>query len=295
MNFSKKRIKSQLRCNLCVLLICIFFYCPSVFGEPIIQQHKEVPKGNKLNLVLIHSFPTNSIILKGLSDYLSDYFNVYFIDLPGFVKNKPPLKEVSLGNYVDFVEKELKRTDFNSFWIGGVSFGFLVANSINAGNHIKGILAIEPFWGSDYLNISFAKKTLYKSILNIITFCKLEKTIWQSPLFDLFFFKGTVSPEYTKIIKTEINPRTFFKTAKILIEHDGNHTFQKKPYVLIINKDDQTIKAEEIIKSFNENIKIGIVLHTSAEHFPKDISKKYFQKNIEPSEIKKFVTFTQSF
>jgi len=51
------------------------------------------------NLILVNAFYTNSILLKGLIDYLKKYFNVYFIDLPGFAKDAPPLKEISINLY----------------------------------------------------------------------------------------------------------------------------------------------------------------------------------------------------
>lgn len=42
------------------------------------------------NLVLLHSFPTNSIIFTDLIRYLNNFFVVHFIDLPGFTRSTPP-------------------------------------------------------------------------------------------------------------------------------------------------------------------------------------------------------------
>lgn len=57
----------------------------------------------KENLVLLHSFPTNSILLSGYIEYLSDYF----IDLPGFTKVVPPtLRNTLIMTFLFLVKQE---------------------------------------------------------------------------------------------------------------------------------------------------------------------------------------------
>ncbi len=46
-------------------------------------QHMTSPR--KENLVLVNAFLTNSLVLRGLIDYLNNFFRVHFIDLPGGV------------------------------------------------------------------------------------------------------------------------------------------------------------------------------------------------------------------
>lgn len=74
---------------------------------------------NKQNLVLIHSFPTNSIILKGLNNFLSNYINVYFIDLPGFNNNYDKKFKISFENYANCVQLEIDKLKLNTYWVGG--------------------------------------------------------------------------------------------------------------------------------------------------------------------------------
>ena len=99
----------------------------------------------KENLVLLHSFPTNSILLSGYIEYLSDSFNVYFIDLPGFTKAVPPLERVTFAGYYDFVGRKIKELDLDSYLVEGISFGFAIVNHLNHDRKCKGIIAIEPF------------------------------------------------------------------------------------------------------------------------------------------------------
>ena len=58
----------------------------------------------KPHLVLVHSFYANSILLRGLGEFLSDEFHVHFIDLPGFAAHEPPIAEVSLDGFARHVE-----------------------------------------------------------------------------------------------------------------------------------------------------------------------------------------------
>ena len=101
-------------------------------------------------MLLIHSFPTNSIIIAGLKDYLDDYFETELIDLPGFNSNFQPNKKISLDYYSNYLENYIKENDIKNYWLGGVSFGFLVANNVKHVNGCQGLFAIEPFINNQY-------------------------------------------------------------------------------------------------------------------------------------------------
>ena len=75
----------------------------------------------KENLIIVHSFPGNSILLSGLIEYLNDYFEVYFINLPGFAKSVPPLTEISFKGYVQFIEEKIRGFGLASYWLAGIS------------------------------------------------------------------------------------------------------------------------------------------------------------------------------
>lgn len=77
---------------------------------------------SKNNLVLVHSFPTNSTLLNGFTEFLEDFFNVYFIDLPGFNIDVSPMKDISFDNYSKFVENKIKQLQLDNYFLGGVSF-----------------------------------------------------------------------------------------------------------------------------------------------------------------------------
>ena len=70
------------------------------------------------NLVLVHSFPTNSILLKGLVEFLNDHFNLYFIDLPGFTQKSPPIQQITIDNYSAYVEKYINNLKIDHYILG---------------------------------------------------------------------------------------------------------------------------------------------------------------------------------
>jgi len=95
----------------------------------------------KENLVLVNAFLTNSLVLRGLIDYLGKYFRVHFIDLPGFIRDIPPLSEISLENYASYVRRRIDELDLDSYLLGGISFGFAVVSHLAARytvNHANG-------------------------------------------------------------------------------------------------------------------------------------------------------------
>lgn len=253
---------------------------------------------NKPNLVIVHSFPTNSIILKGFYDFMSDFFNVYPVDLLGFAKDIKPLKTINLANYAGFVKKEIKKLKLKSYWVGGISFGFAVVNLIKDNKSCRGVMAIEPYLGTENLNIPWRKKLFYIFIIKMLGIANAFYKAWHSPFIQQYLLFGS-SARFDNKIKSlldEMDARTFFETAKILLlNHDVDCTFLNRPYVLVINKDDESIRADKIISHFACECNNLVIAHTSTEHYPKTITKEYFQKRIHEKEVDKILDFVNKY
>ncbi|MFZ2188938.1 MAG: hypothetical protein WAV73_05260 [Candidatus Moraniibacteriota bacterium] len=251
-------------------------------------------KKPKQNLVIVHSFPTNSLILKGFYDFLRDYFNVYPIDLPGFTKEIKPMKNIELEGYARYVKKEIKKLKLENYWIAGVSFGFVVVNLVKDKKHCRGILAIEPYLGSASLNLSAKQKIFFMLMISVLRFFNVFYRAWHSPYFQKRFLFGSSARVNDKIKEylNEIDARTFFETAKILLINKNHGCFLKNcPYILVINKHDGSVLADRIIHKFQTEASNLLITHTTAAHFPKDMSKKYFLNNIRKGEIEKMLEF----
>ena len=62
-----------------------------------------------------------------------------------------------------------------------------------------------------------------------------------------------------------------------------------KNYILLINKDDATIAAGDIIKFFKTNAKDLNIFYQKSEHYPKNVTKAYFKRKIPRSQICKII------
>ncbi len=182
------------------------------------------PDMNKPHLVLVHSFPTNSILLHGLTEFLSDFFVVHFIDLPGFHKNSPPSKgRITLEKFSKYFDQKISELKVDQYIVGGVSFGFLVVNNAKLDHRCRAVLAMEPFVNTECLNISFfaqKKYLLITFLLRIVSFLNLEKVIWKSDWFNKYLQKESdYSKDRVDTIIDSIDARTFFAVTSLLLNY----------------------------------------------------------------------------
>lgn len=234
----------------------------------------------KPHLLLVHSFPTNSVLLHGLEEFLSDFFTVHFIDLPGFHKNSPPFNnEVSIENFSNYLDQKISDLDIDEYTVGGISFGFSVVNNAKLDKRCKAILAVEPFVNSKYLNTSY--RTSLVIMMGLIHFFHIEKLIWESKWFRQYLQKESGYPkERIDMIINHIDPRTFFSVAKLILNYNEEPIFHNLPYFLIGNFEDKTIDFNSIVEVFKKNIQKLKIIAVPIDHYPKDPSKEYFTSKI---------------
>jgi len=70
------------------------------------------------NLILVNSYPTNHETLKGLVEYMNQFFKVHFIDLPGFHPDTPPVKENQLRQLHKILRERNKKTQLEKILSG---------------------------------------------------------------------------------------------------------------------------------------------------------------------------------
>ena len=66
------------------------------------------------------------------------------------------------------------------------------------------------------------------------------------------------------------------------------------PYILIINKDDNTIKYDYCLQAFQENVEDLFVLNSNIDHYPEDLSKNYIQERFDARDIQRLIDFINS-
>jgi len=253
-------------------------------------QHMTSPR--KENLVLVNAFLTNSLVLRGLIDYLSNFFHVHFIDLPGFVRDIPPLPEVTLENYAVYVERQIDSLDLDSYLLGGISFGFAVISHLNPGERCKGVVAITPFLDSRWLNLSLLKKSTYSLLVRLTLAFDLSSKIWNHRLFHrIFYLYSDYPPDRIETLLNQMEGRTFFETARIILTHRQPCRFQDLPHVLILSDSDRTIKNGPLLELFEEKIDRLKVVRAGIEHYPLEVSEDYFQSRFPREDIHDIIGF----
>lgn len=244
----------------------------------------------KPHLVLVHSFPTNSVLLHGLEEFLSDFFTVHFIDLPGFHKNVPSLTGgITLKKFSNYFDQKIKELDVDEYIVGGVSFGFLVVNNAKLDKRCKAVLAMEPFVNTKCLNISFWTQKKYLAItglLRLIHLFHLEKPIWESRWFNNYLQKESDYPkERVDTIIKHIDSRTFFAVTSLLMNYKKDLKFHDLPYFLVGNFADKTIDFDKTTEFFVKNLHELHITSEPIDHYPKDLTKTYFKTRIPKEHI----------
>jgi pimeloyl-ACP methyl ester carboxylesterase len=246
----------------------------------------------KENLVIVHSFPTNSILLKGYIDYLSDYYHVFFIDLPGFTKAVHPLDKVTMEGYRRFVETSIEQFNLADYFLEGISFGFSIVNRIHHHGKCKGMIAVEPYIGRKSLQMSPTKRILCLFGLQIVCSLKLYSPFWKSPLFSWLLPQLVHYPDETmRILFEQIDGKTFFETAKIILSDLSPYRFQDLPYVLLANKQDRAVNFEYIVNALTPSVKNLLVIPIEIDHYPKNTSKAYFQQMVPEQVFEQVAVF----
>jgi len=245
----------------------------------------------KKKLVLVHSFPTNSIILSGLKEFLEDYFSVYFIDLPGF-NNNSRLDKPTLDGFSNYVSSKIKEKNLKNYWLGGISFGFIVINNCKPDKNCKGFLAIEPFTSSKLLRMSQLKKLFLNAIVKTVLALQISQPVYFSPIFKQILMKSYPVKKFNILLKT-VDPFTFFSTANIVFNYHKRVKLQDKPYILIMNNHDEVIKFPKTKLIFSRQ-RHPLLIKTTMHHVPKSYSKEYFQKHISKESMKTLMALINS-
>lgn len=243
-------------------------------------------EGARENLVLVHSFPTNSNLLAGFYEYLGCYFNVCPIDLPGFTRGTPPLDVISIPNYAQFVQNQIQNLSLGRYLLGGISFGFAVVNSIVLDQRCKGLLAMEPYLNLDSLDMSTGKRFIYRSLLKLADVSGLIEKLWGSKALNILLGAMIGYPsDRIEALTSQVHARTFLKTAQVILENTDPPKFHDLPYALAINPSDCTVNYDQLVNTFRRGVSSLHLVHTQVDHYPKDMTPNYFKERIKSEDI----------
>jgi pimeloyl-ACP methyl ester carboxylesterase len=238
----------------------------------------------KETIVLLSSFGTNRILLEGLASYLDDYFDVDLVDFPGYSSAMPPFPNIAISEYIRYVEEYLRKAARPSYILGGLSFGYYVASLVKHDPCCSALVAISPFVGSNSLRMGAFPRTAAGGAISGIVRSGLYRWMWKRP--DLIAIAFGLSPEQAAITTKEVDPKTYFKTARLILKYSPGIQFPSKPHVLAIDRNDDRINAGYIETRFRKEVRDLLVFPISMDrHYPRDMSKAYFQEHIPPATL----------
>lgn len=238
---------------------------------------------NKKNLIITHSYGTNSSILSGLTEHLSKFYNVYFIDLPGFHPDSRPLKKVTFDGYVDYLSKRIKELNLEKYYFCGISFGFFVANSADLGKGCQGIIAAVPFLGPKSIKFNPITRFILLLSIYLIQFTNTYSLFWRMrPAIKKMLGSSELMID---MAAKQIDPKTFIQTGKIVLTDVDPIVFKNMPTVLMINPHDTLVNTKYIQEKFAKDNKNYITITTNVEHQPTTLDTSYYAKVFPESVI----------
>lgn len=252
----------------------------------------------KNNLIIIQSYPANQTLSKGVIKYFQSYFNVYFINLPGFHPSVAPLNTISIEAYATYVQKYIDKLNLGSFIIAGISFGFLVVKNLNLrGTKCEGVIGLAPYLGRDYLKFSKLKRIYLSSLLKLVDMSGLAPKVWGTKTSKKITERllGKKSGPFVEIVNNEIDPDTLVKTGLLLLRHKDKTEFDSNlPHVLFMNPKDRVVDFYKTLLSFFDQLDKDRfrVIVTNIEHYPKNPTYKYFKSAITKNELESLFSFT---
>jgi pimeloyl-ACP methyl ester carboxylesterase len=244
------------------------------------------------DLVLVHSFYANSILLRGLGEFLSDEFRVHFVDLPGFAAHEPPLAEVSLDGFARHVARRVRGLGLDEYLIAGVSFGFTVVCRAELPPGCRGIVAIFPFLGARSLALRRRKKLLYQAVVTAADATRIGGAIWKTRLVERFAFWWSSYPaDRVRVILDHMDGRTFFASARLILGRGDGVRFHDRPHVLILNPADTTIRSDYCRRVMEETLTALCVVETDMDHYPFAPTADYFRARFAAEDLARIRAF----
>ena len=218
-----------------------------------------IKKGESDNkILLLHGWGCNKEIFKTITDYLSNFMEVYAIDFPGFGETLEPQEVWGVDDYSNLVEKFIKQLGIKKISLLGHSFGGRViiklATRTNLPFEIDKIILMDAA-GIKHTPPVTKKQKFYKKVFPIIK---------------------KISPKLLNYIKTKVGSADYRNATPMMrdilvkvINEDLKDLIPNinRPTLLIWGDKDTATPYEDAVY-MNKNIKdSGIVKIEGAGHF----------------------------
>lgn len=196
-------------------------------------------------IVLIHGWGADSQIWRDLPIKLSQYADVYTLDLPGFGASAP-LDEYSEQSLINWLYQQLP----NSCYLVGLSLGGMLCRAYGAQNpkRVRGLVTLSS-------NLCFVANKQYPQAMSVLDFEHFSKTWRQDPDACLKRFKSLQAQgdQHQRQLMTELRNLDFklditgaSELLNLLATLDGNEHIQqiKCPSLAIFGAEDRLVPIE---------------------------------------------------
>ncbi len=89
----------------------------------------------------------------------------------------------------------------------------------------------------------------------------------------------------------EISAKTFFIVLKLILTDQSPVKFRNKPYLLILNPNDNRVDYEYIAGRAKALCSNYLILTTSLDHFPRDLDSNTLNGGLDSAKLEKGVDF----
>ena len=203
-----------------------------------------------------------------------------------------PLEKISLKNFSAHVRNKIEEFGLDSFILGGISFGFLVANGVATDSRCLGTAAILPYLNSSSLKLKPAKRNAYRILVRFVLSFNLSNWVWESQVCrKLATWYSVYPPERVDVIFDEMDGKTFFETSRIILENAAACRIRNRPTALFLSEGDGTIDNEYVTGLFSSRIRDLLIVRTQIAHYPERVDKAYFQERIAAADMGRMIGF----
>lgn len=235
--------------------------------------------GSGLPFILLHGTFLDSSAYKELIEILSNYYEIYAIDMPMHGKSDKPKKYLTIPEFSDLLKKFVVKMNIQKPVICAHSGGSLVAIDYVLKNQIKELVLIEPAG----LRLS---KSLFTLMLNIMIIKPIFALFW-SPIRAINLIRSGLY----NIIRNAFN-ENYWNLINENLEKDYSEEMKKIscPTKLLWAKYDELIPYKNS-SLFQRNIKNSKVISINGSHDwpvlkPKEIMK-YINDSVSSSPTQK--------
>jgi hypothetical protein len=251
--------------------------------------------GERLPMVLVQGFPGNQTVSKPVIDFLSDVFDIWFHNYPGFHPTSPPLAHYSLAALAADLQRRLDRLPLQRYVLAGCSAGFLLVNAVDPDARCLALMGVAPLIGSAFLRQSTLRLAATRALVASLDRYDPNAPVWRPSIF--WRLAAPWARPYPRRMREtlmrEVAPRALIGMARVILGLRGPVPLAKRPHILLINPQDTALDANATTRWFRQSLSEERlrVFHTTSAHHPMPLTRDYLQRHVGYATLQGMAAF----